>query len=164
MGVSGGDEMGCDPADDHCESQDRLLRCDEALGTQQSWDCSIVCQNSGALNFTCLDSGMGHACWCVQAGTQKIDSCSQLESCLSDCGDQILASCGEQCFSRTTFQTIRLYGALVSCADRYCADICEQSPESCASCIVSARAGTIGDCGVERSVCDADENDENPWP
>ena len=61
--------------------------------------------------------------------------------------------------------TARLYGALVLCAEAACEDECLEVPEGCGECISLARAGLYGDCGVERSVCDADRPDDGfPWP
>jgi hypothetical protein len=105
-----------------------------------------------------------HACWCVTPGTYKLDSCTQLELCLAECGSDAAGACGTTCFGRTTAETVRLYGSLASCAALACEEICLADPASCTNCVVQAKAGLFGDCGVARSVCDADQNDDEPWP
>ena len=51
------------------------------------------------------------------------------------------------------------------CAETTCNDECLAYPDGCGDCLGAARAGLYGDCGVERSVCDADlPDDAFPWP
>jgi hypothetical protein len=153
----------CTLEDDFCMGQDRLQSCDFSSGEAGIVDCGVLCGTY--TNFTCATLGTGqHACWCVEAGLNKIDSCTQLEQCLADCGGGVTGACGEKCFGRTTDTTVRLYGALVYCAESECLDLCYESPQSCASCVSAAKQGLYGGCGVERSVCDADDNDEPDWP
>lgn len=156
-------EDDCTLEDDFCGDQDFLQSCDFSTGETLEVDCGLAC--GPYINFTCTRLYTGqHACWCVETGTQKIDSCSQLEQCLGECGAGATEACGLACFERTTTNTARLYGALVHCAESECEDICTEYPESCASCVVAARSGAYGSCAVERNVCDADDNDEPDWP
>jgi hypothetical protein len=153
----------CELADDHCEDQDRIRSCNLETGEITSVDCGLLC--SPLINFTCTPVSTGqHACWCVEPGAHPLDACTGLEACLSDCGPEVEGACGEKCFGRATATTVRLYGALIHCANEECADTCAEYPDGCAACVESARAGLYGGCGVERSVCDADEDDEPDWP
>ncbi len=152
----------CGPADDTCLDQDRLRTCDPATGEVTEYDCAAVC--GGTLNFTCLMvTPQDHACWCVEPGAQKVYGCKDLEACLQGCGADPTDACANQCFGRTTAETIRTYGALVHCAQAACEPTCEADVTACAACLESAMAGTSGGCALARSVCDADTGDE-PWP
>ncbi len=162
-GTAGDETEGepCTVLDEHCEDQDTLVTCDPESGELVTADCSQLC--AGLLNFTCTPTDtFQHACWCVSPGEFKIDSCTQLETCVTECGDPN-SSCAASCFESTDATTIRLLGALWSCADLSCDELCSESPTDCSSCLAAARAGLWGDCGVERSVCDSDKGDE-PWP
>jgi hypothetical protein len=162
-GDSGDPYADCDLSDDYCEDQDRISSCDFSTGELSEVDCGVLC--GSYINFTCTAVATGqHACWCVEAGSNKIDSCTQLEVCLADCGAGLTGSCGEKCFSRTLATTVRLYGALVHCAESECSEMCFDYPESCNSCLAAAKQGLYGDCGVERNVCDSDDNDDPDWP
>jgi hypothetical protein len=156
-----GDEP-CTVLDDHCSDQDTLHSCNFETGAIDTYVCAALCD--GLLNFTCTPTAdFRHACWCVEPGAIKIDTCAQLEVCLAECGDPESA-CSNTCFGRTDYQTIRLLGTLYSCADRACDDLCAASPAECGSCLLAARAGLWGDCGLQREVCDADIGDEPSWP
>jgi hypothetical protein len=152
----------CTVLDDHCSDQDTLHSCNFESGKLDTHYCAALC--NGGLNFTCVPTAdFRHACWCVSPGKIKIDTCAQLESCLDGCGDPSSA-CSHNCFGRTDYKTIRLLGTLYSCADRACDDLCAASPVDCGSCLLAARAGLWGDCGLQREVCDADLGDEPSWP
>ncbi|MFO7561451.1 MAG: hypothetical protein R6X02_02310 [Enhygromyxa sp.] len=160
-----GGETGAEPCtvlDDHCSDQDTLHSCNFETGELDTYHCTALCD--GVLNFTCTPTAdFRHACWCVSPGDVKVDTCAQLESCLINCGDPS-STCSHACFSRTDYQTIRLLGTLYSCADRACDDLCAASPADCDACLLAARAGLWGDCGLQRQVCDADLGDEPTWP
>lgn len=149
------------PADDRCINQDTLARCDLATNTPTVYDCASLCGDFE--NFACVNTGQGHGCWCVEPGVQKVLSCSELEECLKGCTWDATADCSDKCFSRTTMSTIRMYGALVHCVHDDCRDLCIQQPEACAGCVDNGIANGSGPCGLERSVCDADRNDEEPY-
>jgi hypothetical protein len=101
-----------------------------------------------------------HACWCVEPGFQKVYSCSELEACLQGCTGALDSACSDDCFTRTIESTIRIYGALVDCAHSSCHDGCVEEPGGCGTCIDGAIADGSHGCGLERSVCDEDDNDE----
>jgi hypothetical protein len=160
-----GDEGPCDVLDESCPNQDTLSSCDLATGELITYDCAALCQSGNLLNFTCTPTeDFSHGCWCVEPGTIKIDNCAQLEGCVIDCGGDPDSDCANECFTRTDAQTIRLLGTLYSCADRACDPLCAESPLDCGACLLQARAGLYGDCGLERQVCNADQNDEPSWP
>ena len=165
-GTGGTDETAAGPCtvlDDHCANQDTLYTCDANTGEVMMYDCGVLC-GSELLNFTCIPTdSFAHACWCVQPGDIKLRSCSELEACVNECGDPN-SDCSKGCFVDTDATTIRLLGTLWSCADLACDEICADYPAECSGCLASARAGLWGDCGVERSVCDADQTDEPTWP
>lgn len=153
----------CDVLDERCSDQDTLHACDYESGEMLTLNCASVCGQS-LLNFTCTPTAdFRHACWCVSPGAFKLRTCAELEQCIIDCGDPD-SDCASACFEDTDAQTARLLGALYSCADQTCDNVCAASPADCGSCLLAARAGLWGDCGVERSVCDADETDEPSWP
>lgn len=159
---TGGGEP-CTVLDDHCSDQDTLHSCNFESGELDTYSCAALCGES-LLNFSCVPTAdFRHACWCVSPGAIKIDTCVQLESCLDECGDPASA-CSNGCFERTDYQTVRLLGTLYSCADRACDDLCAASPSECGTCLLAARAGLWGDCGLQREVCDADAGDEPSWP
>lgn len=148
--------------DDYCMDQDTLSSCSVDSGETSIYDCGELCGQY--LNFTCLNVGTGqHGCWCVAAGKQKVYSCTELEDCLRGCGGAYDSSCADQCFSRTTSGTIRMFGALIHCAQAGCEAGCLADPGGCGACVNAAQAGESGGCAVERAVCDNDRNDE-PWP
>jgi hypothetical protein len=152
----------CSLLDDTCDDQDTVRSCDLGTGKIDTYDCGGLCGQN--VNFTCIDVGTGqHGCWCVAPGQQKVYSCWELESCLEGCGGAVDSFCSDQCFARTTASTVRMFGALVHCAQSGCEDTCRNEATACAECINLAMAGGSGGCGLQRSVCDADENDE-PWP
>lgn len=159
--TAGTDGEPCDVLDEHCSDQDTLNSCDFESGELVTYSCAALC-GTELLNFTCTptDSFL-HACWCVSPGANKLRTCSDLEICINECADPA-SSCSANCFADTDPQTVRLLGALYSCADRACDEVCAAAPEECSNCLGAARAGLWGDCGVERSVCDADELDD-PW-
>lgn len=160
-GETGGEP--CTVLDDHCSDQDTLHSCNFETGELDTYFCAALC-GDGLLNFTCTPtSDFRHACWCVSPGPIKIDTCVQLEECLTECGDPSSA-CSNGCFEQTDIQTVRLLGTLYSCADRACDELCVASPAECGSCLLAARAGLWGDCGLQREVCDADVGDEPSWP
>ena len=159
------DEGPCDVLDDQCSDQDTLLSCDFDSGEVFSCPCASMCAESGMLNFTCTPTAdFSHGCWCAQPGQFKLDNCLQLDTCITDCGGGPGDECALECFTRTDAQTVRLLGTLYHCADKTCDAICAESPIDCGNCLLSARAGLYGDCGVEREVCNADLNDEPSWP
>jgi len=155
----------CTVLDDVCPDQDTLHACDAATGELLSYSCATMCAQSEMLNFTCTPTAdFSHGCWCAQPGQIKIDTCVQLEACLVDCGEGPGSACAFECFKRTDAQTVRLLGTLYHCADQACDPICASSPADCGICLLNARAGLFGDCGVEREVCNADQGDEPSWP
>ena len=161
---TGGDDAGagegCTLVDDRCASQDVVESCDLGTGALSTLDCAALC--SGKLNFTCLQASTGqHGCWCVTPGDIALDGCAELEACVTSCAT---TACTDACFGRASVPTVRLLGALYHCAENDCEDLCNESPENCNSCILATRAGVYGGCGVERSVCDADEVEDFPWP
>lgn len=160
-GVAGGD---CDfPVDDRCGDQDTIERCDPAELTYEIHDCNELC--GGLTNFSCMTVASGeHGCFCVEPGLNKILSCTELESCLESCAADASGACSDQCFARTTASTVRLYGALVFCANDECHDSCVNAPEACGACIQNARVQGSGMCGLPRSVCDSDVNDDPNSP
>jgi hypothetical protein len=152
----------CDVLDEHCEDQDTLVSCNPETGELVTSQCAALCGD--LLNFTCTPTdSFVHGCWCVGPGNIKLATCTELEACIAGCGDPN-STCSQQCFADTDATTIRLLGTLWSCADLSCDEICAEYPGECSGCLASARAGLWGDCGVERSVCDADELDDQPWP
>jgi hypothetical protein len=160
-----GDAEPCDVLDESCPNQDTLVSCDYETGELVTYPCATWCGEGGLLNFTCTPTAdFTHGCWCVGPGDIKLDSCSQLEVCIIECGGDPNSECTGSCFERTDAQTIRLLGTLYSCADRACDEVCADSPVDCGTCMLSARAGLWGDCGVQREVCDADSTDEPSWP
>jgi hypothetical protein len=165
-GETGADGEPCDVLDEHCADQDTLRTCNFETGALETVDCVTACGQYSELNFTCTPTAeFLHGCWCVAPGNIKIDTCAQLESCVIDCGGDPDSSCVMACFGRTDAQTVRLLGTLYSCADRTCDELCAASPADCGTCLLAARAGLWGDCGVEREVCNADEIDGEPsWP
>lgn len=142
---------------DRCETQDRLASCNPSTGTLTTVPCDELCGQNP--NFSCVSTGGGqHACWCVVPGKQKVNSCTELETCLGKCAEP--GSCTDQCFSRTTTTTVRMYGALVHCAEMTCEDTCSTSPAACGPCVAAAIGSGEG-CSLERAVCDEDKNDED---
>ena len=161
-GETGGEP--CNVLDEYCSDQDTLHSCDVETGELLTYPCATVCGSGDLLNFTCTPTAdFRHACWCVNPGAIKIDTCLQLDNCVVDCGDPA-STCAGECFTRTDAQTVRLLGALYSCADRACDEVCAASPYDCGSFLLAAKAGLWGDCGVAREVCNADEGDEPSWP
>jgi hypothetical protein len=151
------------PLEDRCSDQDTLHSCDPVHGTATVYDCAALC--GSYLNFTCLGTGTGqHGCWCVASGQQKVLSCGELEDCLRGCVTDDSGACADGCFSRTTTSVVRMYGALVHCAHDGCHDTCIERPEACASCIDASISQGLGGCGLPRSVCDEDRNDEPGTP
>lgn len=156
---SGGDDAACVfPDDEHCMDQDLVLICDRDTGEPTVWDCGAQCGQF--VNFACVNTGAGHGCWCVEPGGYKQYSCSELEDCLRGCTTATSSACADACFARTDRSTARMYGALVSCAHQQCRDLCLEAPEGCARCVEVGIADGAGECGLARSVCDADRNDE----
>lgn len=148
-------------ADDRCHDQDLLASCSPEDGVLRVVDCAQMC--GIYTNFSCVGTGTGqHACWCVEPGVQAVNSCAELEVCLSQCGD--FGACADACFAKSTQTTIRLYGALVHCAESYCDETCREDPAGCPACVVTARVEGSGDCTIPRALCDGDENDEPSWP
>ncbi|MBC8067077.1 MAG: hypothetical protein IAG13_01990 [Deltaproteobacteria bacterium] len=152
------------PEDDRCLDQDTLQTCDPDSGELTEYACADLC--AGTPNFTCLIAASDgrHGCWCVEPGPQKVLSCTELEACLGDCSGASDTSCADQCFSRTSIEAIRTFGALVFCAHAGCDDDCRESPDACGTCIAQAIVSGAGACTLERSVCDQDMNDEPWWP
>jgi hypothetical protein len=164
---SGSDETAasCEIAqDDRCLDQDTLQTCDPDSGAVTEFACTDLC--AGTPNFTCLIAAADgrHGCWCVVPGPQKVLSCTELEACLADCSGAADMACADKCFSRTSIETIRTFGALVYCAHSGCDDDCRETPDTCGTCIDQAIVSGTGACTLERSVCDQDQNDEPWWP
>lgn len=165
MGVGETEGEPCDVLDEYCSDQDTLHSCDYETGEMVTYPCAAWCAQGNLYNFTCTPTAdFRHACWCVNPGDIKLDTCAQLESCVIECGGDPDSPCTGECFTRTDPQTMRLLGTLYSCADRACDELCVASPYECGSCLLAARAGLWGDCGVEREVCNADQSDEPSWP
>ena len=152
------------PVDDRCGDQDTIEQCNPDSLTFEVHNCTALCGEN--VNFSCVTTGTAqHGCYCVEAGPNKIYSCTELESCLTQCGGDPTGACEDQCFGRTTSSTIRLFGALVFCANDDCHETCIERPEFCGSCIADTIATGRGACNLARSVCDADVNDDpnSPW-
>lgn len=147
--------------DDACYDQDTLASCDPSDGTLRVVSCAELC--GSYTNFSCVGTGTGqHACWCVEPGLQKVLSCGELEACLGGCGSDTL--CMDDCFTRTVDTTIRIYGAVLHCAETHCEATCKDTPETCSQCVTAAIASGAGGCTLERALCDDDRNDEpDPW-
>jgi hypothetical protein len=157
------DTDACGLEDDYCAGQDTLESCDYASGIATTYNCAQLCGEY--VNFSCLTIAAGsHGCWCVEPDPYGWYTCTDLEACLAGCGTDVAGECGNQCFLRTTATTIRLLGALVACSEVQCQASCVDAPEGCMDCLLAAKAGLYGDCSVERSLCDADESDDEPWP
>lgn len=143
--------------DDHCENQDVVASCDPATGLVTSLPCGALCGDNA--NLSCVATmGGQHGCWCVVPGRNKLSSCSQLGQCLTNCTEP--GPCSDACFSKTTETTIRMYGALVHCAETSCESTCQDAPAACSPCVTSAIANGEG-CTVERAICDADQSEED---
>lgn len=161
-GAEGETALSCEQGEDACLSQDTLRSCDPTTGNSTLFDCAAECGTF--TNFACVAAGApNHLCWCVEPGKQKVLSCTELESCLVDCGNAIGSACTDRCFARTNTAAVRLYGALMSCAHVGCEDICRLDAAACESCLAGGLSGQSGDCAVERAVCDNDRNDD-PFP
>lgn len=162
--TEGDSQEPCDVLDDRCSDQDTLHSCNFETGAVDLYYCTALC-GADLVNFSCTPmANFRHGCWCVSPGTIKLDSCSELEACIVGCGGEPGSPCTNGCFERTNYQTARLLGSLYSCADRACDELCAGSPAECGACLLLAKAGLFGDCGLARSVCDADSNDEPSWP
>jgi hypothetical protein len=148
-------------SDDECVDQDTLASCSPSDAILRIVSCPQTC--GGNTNFSCVGTPTGqHACWCVVPGYQKVLSCTELETCLLGCGED--GVCLDQCFARTDAATIRLYGALLWCAETSCAATCSDAPHTCPECVLATLASGAGGCTLERAVCDDDRNDEpQPW-
>lgn len=169
-GSSGGDTSGTEgdgpceiEFDDLCLDQDTVSSCSPTEGTVSELDCPTLC--GANTNFSCVATATGqHACWCVVPGGNKNLSCTELESCLAECNVEVDPGCTDRCFGRTDPSTIRLFGALVHCAEATCADTCRDEPAACNACLTSARVGGGGGCSLPRAVCDDDRLPDEPWP
>jgi len=163
-GTSTGDTSACElEIDDRCLDQDKVASCGPADGTLAEIDCPTVCGE--LVNFSCVSTASGqHACWCVEPGKVKTLTCTGLESCLGDCDLSQSFECADRCFDRTDADTLRLFGALVHCAEAACVDACHEDPEGCPACIEAARVEGESGCSLERAVCNDDRDPEEPWP
>lgn len=153
----------CTVVDERCDDQDVVQSCDPESGELFRVDCGILCGRY--LNLTCVARNDGaHGCLCVEPGGNKLDDCGDLETCIASCGD-LQGPCADACFGRTTTDSIRIYGALVYCAQDGCLQTCRDTPEICTTCFAQAMAGTAAGCGVERALCDQDRTDDplDPW-
>jgi hypothetical protein len=157
------DDEPCEIAnDDRCPDQDTVASCGPADGTLTEVDCPALC--GGLVNFSCVATASGqHACWCVDPGATKVLTCVGLESCLGHCDLSESLACADQCFSRTDAATIRIFGALVHCAETACEDTCREQPEACQACVDAARVAGEQGCSLPRAVCDGDRDPEDPW-
>ncbi len=160
---SGTEAIACTLADDdRCLDQDTVQSCSPDDGVLSEIDCGVLC--GSFTNFSCVLTGSGqHACWCAEPSANKVLTCTDLEACLSTCTVESL-ECADQCFGRTDAATIRIYGALVHCAESTCESTCAQTPASCEPCVTAARTQGSGGCSLPRAVCDNDRNPEEPWP
>lgn len=158
------DDGPCEVAtDDRCLDQDTVASCGPADGTLTEVSCPEVCGDF--VNFSCVITGAGqHACWCVEPGAQKVLTCVELEACLADCDPAEPVACADQCFARTDAATIRIFGALVHCAETACEDACRENPAGCQACVDAARVAGEQGCSLPRAVCDGDRDPEEPWP
>ncbi len=148
--------------DDRCLDQDTVASCSLQDGTVSEVDCVAEC--GVFVNFSCVTTGSGqHACWCVEPGANKVLSCSELEDCMEGCDPSSPLSCADTCFARTNALTVRIYGALVHCAEQTCQQTCIDSPFDCLACINSARIDGGGGCSLPRAICDDDRNADDPW-
>lgn len=149
--------------DDRCLDQDAVASCEPADGTLTDIDCPALC--GSFVNFSCVVTGSGqHACWCVEPGPNKVLTCTGLESCLGSCDLSQSFVCADKCFARTDAATIRLFGALLHCAESSCEDTCRDAPASCQACVDAARMAGESGCSLPRAVCDDDRDPEEPWP
>jgi hypothetical protein len=149
--------------DDRCADQDEVVSCDPADGVLRTVDCAAAC--GGLVNFTCVISASGqHACWCVEPGAHKLLTCQALEACVSECDLSESFACADECFARTDPATIRLFGALVHCAEAACEETCREAPEGCQACVDAARTMGESGCSLPRAVCDDDRDPDEPWP
>lgn len=148
--------------DDACIDQDDVRSCDPASGEITEVSCIETCGEN--VNFSCIraTSDGQHGCWCVVPGAQKVLACWELSDCLQGCVGAEDAACSDQCFTRTTRETIRTFGTLVNCAHASCEDTCDDTPEDCSACIDAAISGVTAACTLEKAVCDGDQNDD-PW-
>jgi hypothetical protein len=150
-------------SDDRCLDQDTVASCGPADGILTEVDCATAC--GGFVNFSCVATGSGlHACWCVEPGAQQVLTCVELESCLGACdpsGESF--ACADQCFGRADASTIRIFGALVHCAEVACEDTCRQHPAGCQACLEGARTAGESGCSLPRAVCDDDRIPDEPW-
>jgi hypothetical protein len=155
------DGLDCTRQGSTCSDQDTVSRCEGDMITD--YDCTAVCGRF--TNFSCVGFPPGdRACWCVEPGLQKVLSCTELEDCLRDCSLTVGTVCADQCFTRTTQPTIRLYGALVHCAQSGCEADCLDSPAQCGACVEQTMVSGSHGCALPRSLCDADKNDEPGYP
>lgn len=149
--------------DDRCLDQDTVQSCSVEDGTVSELDCGALC--GGFTNFSCVATGTGqHACWCVEPGPTKVYTCRELEDCMEGCPPAADFSCPDQCFARTDAMTIRIFGALLHCAEATCEQQCIDAPQTCNACIEAARIEGSGGCSLPRAICDDDRNPEDPWP
>lgn len=158
------DDGSCDLArDDRCLDQDTVDSCDPQTGELTELDCPALC--GANTNFSCVSTSTGqHACWCVEPGAVKTLSCTELEGCLEDCEGAPDLGCADRCFGRTDALTIRIFGALLHCAETTCEQTCTDAPGSCAQCVSAARLAGEGGCSLPRAICDDDRNPDEPWP
>jgi hypothetical protein len=137
----------CDVLDEHCENQDVVVNCNPETGELVTSQCAALCGDQ-LLNFTCTPTeSFIHGCWCVSPGNLKLTTCTELETCVNECGDPNSA-CSQQCFVDTDATTVRLLGTLWSCADRSCDEICAAYPGECGVLLAAAKSGLWGVCGV----------------
>jgi hypothetical protein len=162
--TSTGDTSACEvEIDDRCLDQDTVASCGPDDGILTEVDCPTLCGE--LVSFSCVATGSGqHACWCVEPGDVKTLTCTGLEECLGECDLSESFECADRCFDRTDPATIRLYGALVHCAEAACQDTCPVAPETCEACIAEARIAGEGGCSLPRAVCNDDRDPEEPWP
>lgn len=154
----------CDfPVDDRCGDQDTIEQCDPTSLQYEVFDCTALCGD--LTNLSCITTGTNqHGCYCVEPGLNKQLSCTELEACVASCAADASGACEDQCYARTTVSTVRLYGSLIYCANDECHDTCVNAPEACGTCIANTIAMGNGMCGLPRSVCDNDVNDDPNAP
>ncbi len=158
----GGAIASCIPAQhDRCLEQDVLQSCMTAGGNTLRIQCDELCGDN--VNVTCLATSIEqHGCWCAAPGRAAQSTCAELEACILRCNFDI--ACSDTCLTRSDATTMRLFGALVYCAQAGCEETCMQDASTCGLCVQTKMTGADGDCAVERTLCGDETDTPFPWP